>query len=90
MAKKKSPPRQLTVLKRSNVSPHMLRITFGGPGLQGFPDDQDSAYIKLLMTEPPEDSDERPVVRTYTVRHYDAASSELDVDFVLHDSEGSK
>ena len=88
MAKKKSPSRQLTVLKRSNVSPHMLRITFGGPGLQDFPDDQDSAYIKLLMTDPPEDSGERPVVRTYTVRHYDAEAHELDVDFVLHDSEG--
>ena len=66
----------------------MLRITFGGAELGDFPADQNSAYVKLRMTEPPPDSDEKPVIRTYTVRNFDADSRELDVDFVLHDIDG--
>jgi len=30
----------------------------------------------------------RPTIRTYTVRRFDAAAGELDVDFVLHDGHG--
>jgi NADPH-dependent ferric siderophore reductase len=30
----------------------------------------------------------RPTMRTYTVRRYDAAAGELDVDFVLHEGHG--
>lgn len=33
-------------------------------------------------------SDVRPIVRTYTVRAYNAEKGELDVDFVLHGDEG--
>ena len=88
MARKKSPPRTVEVIRKTTVTPNMLRVTVGGAGLADFPEDQDSAYIKLRMTEPPPDSDEKPVIRTYTVRHYDAGTGELDIDFVLHDIEG--
>ena len=30
----------------------------------------------------------RPTIRTYTVRRFDAAAGELDVDFVLHEGHG--
>jgi len=69
------------------ITPHMLRVTLGGQELAGFPDDQDGAYIKLRLREPDSD-DNKPLVRTYTVRHYDEVKQELDVDFVLHDSKG--
>lgn len=65
----------------------MLRVTLGGPGLEGFPGDSDGGYIKLRLAEP-DGEDGKPLVRTYTVRHYDAAAGELDVDFVVHDSDG--
>lgn len=85
--KKRPPPRTLEVLRKSLVTPHMLRVTLGGPGLEGFPGDSVGGYIKLRLAEPDSEAD-KPVVRTYTVRHYDAALKELDVDFVVHESEG--
>ena len=36
------------------------------------------------LSLPPPDDDIRPVMRNYTPRRYDAASNELDIDFVLH------
>lgn len=88
MARKRPAPRIVEVVRKQEITPNMLRITFGGNDLREFPDDQDSAYIKLRMTEPEEGSDERPVVRTYTVRHFDSLTHQLDVDFVLHEVDG--
>ena len=34
------------------------------------------------------DDDERPAMRTYTVRRHDAGSGEIDIDFVLHGDTG--
>lgn len=84
----KSEPRTLQVLRSAYVTPHMLRLTLGGPELSGFPGDSNSAYIKLKMTSPPPDSNERPMIRTYTVRDFDADKLELDVDFVMHEDQG--
>ncbi len=84
----KSAPRRLEVVRSRLVTPHMLRLTLGGEELEGFPDDSNSAYIKLKMTSPPADSDERPMIRTYTVRDFDAGKLELDVDFVMHADQG--
>jgi NADPH-dependent ferric siderophore reductase len=75
------------VLRRESVTPHILRVTLGGPGLDGFPDDSDGGYIKLRLAEP-ESTDGKPSVRTYTVRRYDMKAQELDVDFVVHESDG--
>ncbi len=88
MARKRPAPRIVEVIRKTSITPNMLRVTVGGSELDGFPDDQDSAYIKLRMTEPPADSDEKPIIRTYTVRHFDSITGELDIDFVLHDIEG--
>lgn len=75
------------MLRKECVSPNMLRVTLGGPGLAGFPDDQDGAYIKLRLAEP-ESNGGKPMLRTYTVRHYRSDTGELDIDFVLHDVDG--
>jgi len=84
----KSAPRKLEVIRSQLLTPHMLRLTLGGKELEGFPADSNSAYIKLKMTSPPPDSDERPMIRTYTVRDFDADKLELDVDFVMHADQG--
>ncbi|MBC7280802.1 MAG: siderophore-interacting protein [Hoeflea sp.] len=73
-------PRKLNVLGKAQVTPNMLRITLGGPGLAGFPEQQTSAYIKLRL---PDAESGRNVVRTYTVRRQ--REHEIDVDFALHD-----
>ena len=84
----KSAPRKIEVVRSRMLTPHMLRLTLGGQELADFPDDSNSAYIKLKMTSPPPDSDERPMIRTYTVRAFNADKLELDVDFVMHADQG--
>ncbi|MBB4913547.1 siderophore-interacting protein [Streptosporangium saharense] len=90
------------VLRTRYVTPLMVRVTLGGPGLYGFagsgvPDE----YFKMFFPAPgrtaptmPDVVDGRwvyppgepePELRTYTVRRYDAAAGELDVDFVVHE-----
>ncbi len=49
--------------------------------MAGFPEGRESANFKLLIP----DGSEKPLVRTYTVRNYDSAAGEVDVDFVLHE-----
>lgn len=81
----KSPPRRLTVIRTSQLTPNMKRITLGGPELEGFPSDQESAYVKLKF---PDDVQAEMVTRTYTVRSFREAQQELDVDFVVHGDSG--
>lgn len=76
-------PRQLVVIAKRQVTPNMLRVTLGGPGMAAFPEDQASAYIKLRV---PDTSAGREVVRTYTVRSH--RTDEIDVDFALHEDCG--
>ncbi|GGO80297.1 siderophore-interacting protein [Marinobacterium nitratireducens] len=76
-------PRELTVLRRHQLTTNMLRLTLGGPGMESFPADQASAYIKLML---PAQGQSRPVVRTYTVRAQ--RDQEIDVDFVTHADAG--
>lgn len=99
-------PRAITGHVRTveQVTPHMVRIVFGGPELDGlaagaFSDE----YVKLLFTPPgvtyPEPFDlgviretmpreSWPTTRTYTVRRWDPANAEMTIDLVTHGDEG--
>lgn len=81
MAEKRT--RELVVLRSAKVSEHMLRITLGGDELESFPIDQESAYVKLIF---PKGEGQRPLMRSYTIRHQ--RESEIDIDFALHDHQG--
>ncbi|HBU97134.1 siderophore-interacting protein, partial [Thalassospira lucentensis] len=61
----KPAPRDLTVIGKKYVTPDMLRVTLGGDGMASFPEDQASAYVKLIF---PIEGDEKDRVlrRTYT------------------------
>jgi NADPH-dependent ferric siderophore reductase len=61
----------------------MVRIIFAGEDLENFGWNGPAAHIKLILG-PPRAEGERPLSRTYTRRHFDAARRELAVDFVLH------
>ncbi|WP_299587873.1 siderophore-interacting protein [uncultured Microbulbifer sp.] len=74
---------ELTVVRRVKVSEHMLRITLGGNTLESFPSNQESAYIKFVF---PQGAGERPLMRSYTIRHQ--RETEIDIDFALHDHQG--
>ncbi len=89
------------VLRVRRLTPHMARITLGGPDLDGFFVEEPGEIVTLLWPAP----DQRLVLpqpgwrfppgvadaqhaRNYTVRRWHAESGELDVDFVLHDDAG--
>jgi NADPH-dependent ferric siderophore reductase len=97
-------PRTAEVVCTTRLTPRMIRVVLGGPGLAGFPAGEfTDHYVKLLFTadgaphEGPYDLErlraelppERwPVTRTYTVRSWDAEAGELTIDFVHHGDQG--
>lgn len=88
--------RRLQVLRVTELTPRMRRITLGGEELQGFTSLGSDDHIKLLFAETPEqqqalearemarDGGARPTMREYTPRRIDLEANELDIDFVLH------
>lgn len=94
----------LQVLRKETLSPHMVRIIAGGPGMASFePKPATDMYVKILFLHPgieytgPIDvaalreslpREHWPVTRTYTVRWVDMAAQELAIDFVLHGESG--
>lgn len=86
------------------LTPHMVRVVLGGPGLSGFDAGRyTDHYVKLLF--PPEGApyeapfdlqrvreelprEQWPIMRTYTVRRWDAERGELTLDFVVHGDRG--
>ncbi|MEO9274228.1 siderophore-interacting protein [Marinomonas sp. 5E14-1] len=75
-------PRKLIIIKKRQISPHMLRVTLGGDEISTIPEDQESGYVKLIFPN----GEEKPLMRTYTIRHQ--RPTEIDVDFVLHEDSG--
>ena len=82
--RKRITERTLMVVRKQQITPHMLRVTLGGQDMAGFPEGQESANCKLFL--PSLEGD--PVVRTYTVRAFDSERMEVDIDFVLHQEHG--
>ncbi|GAB2495822.1 siderophore-interacting protein [Nocardiopsis aegyptia] len=86
------------------LTPHMLRLVLGGPGLAEFSVGEfTDHYVKLLF--PPQGvtypvpfdlgrireelpREQWPLMRTYTVRWWDADRRELALDVVIHGDEG--
>lgn len=103
-AVKPRPQFSLQVLRTEQLSPHMVRVVAGGPGLGAFePKDATDMYVKIHFLQPGVDYAEPvdvialretmprehwPVTRTYTVRSFDAATQEVAIDFVVHGDAG--
>ncbi|MEZ8823736.1 siderophore-interacting protein [Vibrio sp. 10N.261.55.A7] len=87
---KKPSPQQLTVIHSEKISPNMRRITLHDNVLENLPTDCDGSYIKLLFNQSGGTDlsalkeGERPVMRTYTIRKFDAERRTVEVDFVCH------
>jgi len=89
--------RLLTVKDAWHLTPNMIRVTFAGPELEGFPTGREGGNCKLLIPEMGEtraafearlQAGPAPVRRTYTVRSFRAVDMELDIDFVAHGDNG--
>jgi NADPH-dependent ferric siderophore reductase len=92
------------VTRVEQLTPHMVRIVVGGPGLAGLDAGAyTDHYVKILFPRPgvayPEPFDlaviretlpreQQPLVRTYTVRRWRPDVPELWLDFVVHGDEG--
>lgn len=94
----------LEVIERIRLTPHLVRIVAGGPGMSaveenGFTD----AYTKMLFAPaeagitPPYDMDRLreelpiellPTRRTYSIRRFDLDVGRIWIDFVTHGDEG--
>lgn len=94
----------LTVQERVQLSPHLVRIIAGGPGMAHIkPSEFTDAYSKMLFQHPetsltpPYDLDALrdelpaellPSTRTYTVRRVDVERGQVWLDFVTHGDTG--
>jgi NADPH-dependent ferric siderophore reductase len=97
-------PLSTTVLRTRWLSPTMVRVVVGGPGLAAFAiNEYSDAYVKLVFLRPGVDyprpldlnavreqfeSSDWPQQRTYTVRAWAPQLQELTIDFVVHGDEG--
>jgi NADPH-dependent ferric siderophore reductase len=93
--------RLAVVLRAERLTPHMVRIVFGGEDLSDFAVEHADSYVKLLFPvegvvyDEPFDvarireerpRSEWPVQRTYTIRS--VVGGEVTIDFVVHGDEG--
>jgi NADPH-dependent ferric siderophore reductase/pimeloyl-ACP methyl ester carboxylesterase len=77
------------VESKEPLTPTLTRIVFGGEGLDGFEAGEFADnYVKLQFPREGAAEDERPKVRTYTVREWDPEARLLTIDFVVHGDEG--
>jgi NADPH-dependent ferric siderophore reductase len=98
---RREPPRFRAVAVRrvERRSRRLVRVTFGGPELEGLTIDQPAASVRLLL--PPQGADapvmptsngnefllpdgRRPTIRTFTPRRSDPGALELDLEIVVH------
>lgn len=96
-------PRLLQVRRSVRVTPGVVRVTLAGAQLDetfAGPDRRIKMFFPVPGQERPAvpragtggpvwpAGEARPAVRTYTVRRFDPATGEMDVDFVLHAGHG--
>lgn len=74
---------KLTVMRKEQITPHLLRIHFSGEGINSNFEWKSGCYIKLLFS-----SEERTIMRSYTVRSIDAKQQSLIIDFSIHEPAG--
>lgn len=95
--------REITVTAARNITPHMRRITFTGNDMARYQGDETHVRLLFPPEglERPEwptpgrngrpvwpPLERRPAARVYTIRGFDVARGEIDIDFVLHGDHG--
>ena len=100
---RRPPPRfrTATVCRRRALGPRLVRVTVGGPELEGFTVTEPASSIRLLLPDPDTaqlvmpswtgnefllPDGRRPPIRTFTPRRADSDGDEVDIDIVVHGS----
>jgi len=89
----KPSPKQLTVLNSTKITANMQRITLQGAVLADFSNDCAGNYIKLLFNSVGDtdlstvSEDDKPIMRTYTIRSFSPINQTIEIDFVRHITE---
>ncbi|MGO1803371.1 MAG: siderophore-interacting protein [Microbacteriaceae bacterium] len=94
----------LEVIERIRLTPHLVRIVAGGPGISAVADNGfTDAYTKMLFAPaeagltPPYDMEQLreelpiellPSTRTYSIRRFELDAGRVWIDFVTHGDEG--
>ena len=91
-------PRFMKVKSAFHLTPHMIRVTFAGPEVAGVRLGSEGANCKIQLPKKGQsfesfqkqihDGLEKPVTRTYTIRHVRQDPWEVDIDFVDHGDVG--
>lgn len=90
--------RHVQLLARESISPGFLRLTLGGPELNGFLSAGFDDHVKLILPQSglekpnlpvmvegrPHIEGERPTMRDYTPLNFDASNDTLQMEFALH------
>ncbi len=88
--------RTLEVRRAAHLTAGIVRVTLGGPELEGFDTPTPTQHVKLFLPEPgrdrpvlpdpnlPRGEGPQPLMRTYTIRRLDLDRLEMDIDFALH------
>lgn len=94
----------LEVIERVRLTPHLVRIIAGGPGISAVADNGfTDAYTKMHFVPPGSDLtppydmaalreqlpiEQLPSVRTYSIRRFDLDAGQIWIDFVTHGDAG--
>ena len=92
--------RHVQLLAREQISPGFIRLTLGGPELEGFVSAGFDDHTKLILPQAgldkpnlpqmvdgrPHIDGERPTMRDYTPQQFDPQALTLVIDFALHDA----
>lgn len=70
--------RAVTVLEVETISPHFVRVRFGGAELAEFASPGFDDHVKFII------GGEERIARNYTPRAYDNAARTVDIEFALH------
>lgn len=91
--------RPATARRVGPATEHLVAVTFGGPGLEGFELTDPAQHIQVFLPDADgkglelvdgeggpvfAPANSRPTVRTYTPRRFDPESGELEVLFLVH------
>lgn len=75
--------KEFIVSNKKQITPNMLRVSLVGKNLEDFNFNEIGGYVKLHFSSK---INKKKFLRPYTLRDYREESSEIDIDFALHDN----